>query len=187
MKIDRRELVTGVAATTAAASVSAFAIPLRQGFWGREASADRPALPAHGASFGAERFYYSVSFLFSLATPWSLASNRAHYESRWHFDPNPKGGPLIQHEDSGLTFRLAPQPHDPFVMEAVFIDAPLDGWPDAAWMAAVGRAAVWTYVTGRNLCYWERHKGAVYFRYRPRKTAADDYTPPYVEDAPALF
>jgi hypothetical protein len=166
MKIDRRELVTGVAATTAAAML--------------------PALPAHGASFGAERFYYSVSFLFSLATPWSLASNRAHYESRWHFDPNPKGGPLIQHEDSGLAFCRRPQPDNPFVMEAVFIDPPLDGWPDAEGIAAVGRASVWAFVQGQNLRYWERRKGAFYFRYRPRKTAGDDYTPPYVEDAPAL-
>jgi hypothetical protein len=124
MKIDRRELVTGVAAATAAASVSAFAIPLRQGFGGREASADAPALPAHGASFGAERFYYSVSFLFSLSTPWSDAAYAALWDARWHFDPNPKGGPLIQHEDSGLAFCRRPQPDNPFVMEAVFIDPP---------------------------------------------------------------
>jgi hypothetical protein len=186
MKIDRRELVTGVAATTAAASVSAFAIPLRQGFGGREASADAPALPAHGASFKGRRFYFPEGLLFSLAIPWSLASNRAHYESRWHFDPNPKGHALIQHEGSGLTFRRRPQAGNPFVMEAFFIDGTLEGWPDAERLTAVGRAAVFAFVQGQNLRYWGRRKGAFYFRDRPRKTAGDDYTPPYVEDAPAL-
>jgi hypothetical protein len=97
-----------------------------------------------------------------------------------------RGRPLIQHEDSGLTFRLAPQPLDPFVMEAVFIDDPLEGWPDAATMAAVGRASVWTFAHAQKLRYLERRTGPIYFRYREGNS--DDYRPPYVvEDAPALF
>jgi hypothetical protein len=163
MGIDRRDLLTGMAATGAAAML--------------------PALPAHGASFGAERFYYSVSFLFSLSTPSSDAAYAAHH-ARWHFDPNPKGRALVKHEASGLAFRLAPQPADPFVMEAVFIDAPLDGWPDVEEMAAVGRASVWAFGLGENLCYWERRPGAIYFRRRHRYPGG--YIPPYVEDAPAL-
>jgi len=164
MEIDRRQLLTGVAVTTAAASL--------------------PVLPAHGASFGAERFYYSASFLFSLSTPWSDATYAAHH-ARWHFDPNPKGCALIKHEGSGLTFCRAPQPADPFVMEAVFID-PLDEWPDAEEIAAIGRASVWAFVEAMNLRFMERRRGAFYFQYR--QDVGGGYRPPYVvESAPALI
>jgi hypothetical protein len=166
MEIDRRQLLTGVAVTTAAASL--------------------PVLPAHGASFGAERFYYSVSFLFSLSIPWSHAANVAQHDSRWHFDPNPKGRILIKHEGSGLTFHRAAQSPDPFVMEAVFIDGPLDGWPDAEEIAAVGRASVWAFVDAMNLRFMERRRGAFYFQYR--QDVGGGYRPPYVvESAPALI
>jgi hypothetical protein len=175
MTLDRRDVVTSLAATGAATMLPAFA----------KASAGAPALPAHGGSFMGRRFYFSEGLFFSDAIPWSDAVYAAHYGGRWHFDPNPKGRALIRHEGSGLTFRRAPQPRDPFAMEAVFIHDPLDGWPDAAWMTAVGRAAAWPFLTGQNLCHWER-RGAVYFRYRPLKNAGDDYTPPDVQDAPAL-
>jgi hypothetical protein len=167
MEIDRRELLTGLTAATVAPIL--------------------PALPALGASFRGRRFYFPEGLLFSLAIPWSLASNRAHYESRWHFDPNPKGHALIQHEGSGLTFRRKPQPDNPFVMEAFFIDDTLEGWPDAERMAAVGRAAVWAFVDGNNLRYWERRTGAFYFRDRHRMSEGDYKSPYVVEDAPALF
>ena len=164
MTLDRRELVTGLATTAAAANMPAFAV---------------------GAGLRARRIYFPEGLLFSLAVPWSHASYAAHWNARWHFDPNPKGHALVKHEGSGLAFRYAPQPDDPFVMEAVFIDAPLGGMPDAAAIAAVGLAAIDTFVHARSLCCWQRRKGAIYVRNREWKSDAE-YTGPHVEDAPPL-
>jgi hypothetical protein len=171
MTLDRRELVTGVAATTSL-----------QGFGWQAAAAS----VFEGASFKGRRFYFTEGLLFSDSVPWSHACYEAHWSARWHLDPNPKGHALVQHEDSGLAFRLARQPDDPFAMEAVFIDVPPDGWPAAAMMAAVGRAASWAFLRGQNLRYWQRRTGAFYFWFR-ELPSAPDYRGPHVEDAPALF
>ncbi len=144
-------------------------------------------MPAFAVEAGlrALRIYFPEGLLFSLAVPWSHATFAAEYDSRWHYDPNSNGDALVKHEGSGLAFRLAPQPDDPFVMEAVFIDGPLGGMPDASAMAAIGRAAIHTFVHARSLYCWQRHKGAIFLQYAEPRAGAD-YIGPHVEDAPPL-
>jgi hypothetical protein len=173
MEIDRRDLLTGMAGTGAS---------LCQGFGG-QAAAMLPALPPFAVE-AARRFYFPERLFFSLATPWSEAVATAHHDSRWHFDPNLGGAALLRHEASGLTFRRAWHYDYPFGAEAIFIDAPLDGWPDAKRMLAVGRAAVSNFVVGHNLRYWNRLYLPFYFRYKRGKGYS---IPSYVEDAPALI
>jgi hypothetical protein len=163
MEIDRRDLLMTGLAAIAAATV--------------------PAFPADGASFTfTRRWYLPEGLFFSLADPWSPAVEAAEYDSRWHFDHNPSGLPMLRHERSGLTFRRVRQFGYPFGAEAVFIDDPLE-WPDAERIAAVGRAAVSTFVVGHNLRYWNRLDIPFYFRYKRGKGYP---IPSYVEDAPAL-
>jgi hypothetical protein len=161
MEIDRRELLAGLAAAACE--------------------------PWRGLGLRQARFYLPQGLFFSLSTPWSFPAFVAQYGGRWRFDPNPKGRALIQHENSGLTFRRTPQPDNPFVMEAVFIDDPREAWPDAAAVAAIGRAAVWTFVHGQSLRYLERRTGAISFRYREGGEHGDHRPPYLLEDAPALF
>jgi hypothetical protein len=177
MQIDRRDLLTGLAATVAAARLPAFAEASTFAKASVDTSAGRPALPVKA---GVRRFVFLDGPIFPSPTPWVDEVFPVTFD-RWHFDPNPKGLPLIRHEGSGLTLRRDPQEDDQFQLKAVFIEDPLEGWPDAERIAFVGRSALLPALHGAYLRFLGDHAGAIYFRYKLR-----NFNDPLTEDAPAL-
>jgi len=163
MEIDRRNLLTGLATSTAAAML--------------------PAFPAQAAVAEACRFYFRNGLIITKLTPHDgLRSSLLN--AVWHFDPGADDLWLIRHLPTGLTCRRAPQDSDRYAVQAVSIDAELADWPES-FVATVGRAARLVALHARLVasCRWQM--GAVFFRY-----TLDDPLHPYhyshTEDAPAL-
>ena len=166
MEIDRRDLLTGLATSTAAAIL--------------------PAFPASAAVAEAARFYFPDGLIISAPPPPRPHSSRTLVlGSLWHFDPNHDDLWLIRHVPTGLTCRRAPQDGDRHALQAVSIDAENADWPKAA-ITFVGLAARIVAVHAwlvRGCRPW--HEGAVFFHY-PQVNPRDPYDLPLTEDAPPL-
>src|ERR1019366_7750683 len=162
MEIDRRNVLTGLATSTAAAML--------------------PAFPATAALSGVGRFYFLDGPIYSDLPPLPDGFRSAILDALWHFDPNHGGLWLIRHVPSGLTCRRAPQEHDRLALQAVSIESPLAEGP----MRLIGRAARVTAVHASHVCGcrpW--HEGAVFFHY-PQVHPRYPYALPLTEDAPPL-
>jgi hypothetical protein len=165
MEIDRRNLLTGLATSTAAAIL--------------------PAFPASAAVAEASRFYFPEGLIicgptFEGRMRWTLV-----LDSLWHFDPNHSGPWLIRHVPTGLTCRRAPQEGDHYALEALSIDAENAAYPKVM-VHFVGWAARFVALHARLVhgCRpW--HKGAVFFHYS-QADPRDPYNLPLTEDAPPL-
>jgi hypothetical protein len=169
MQIDRRDCLAGVAATAAAAML--------------------PALPARAIMSGG-RFYFTDG-PFSTLTPWSPAVDDALC-SLWQFDRNDRLW-LIRHIVTGLMCRRAPQEYDGFAVQAVSLDVSaeawrplvIEPWPDAATLAAIGRAAhCVAFAAFLKRAGWPAHRRAIFLRYAQTDAAATRHV--HIEDAPAL-
>jgi len=163
MEIDRRNLLTGLATSTAAAML--------------------PAFPATAALPGG--VYFLDGPIYSDLPPLPDGFRSAILDALWHFDPNHGGPWLIRHVPTGLTCRRAPQEHDRLALQAVSIDAELADWPES-FVATVGRAARFVAVHASLVCGcrpW--HEGAVFFHY-PQVHPRYPYALPLTEDAPPL-
>jgi hypothetical protein len=166
MEIDRRNLLTGLATSTAAAIL--------------------PAFPATAAVAEASRFYFRNGLIITKLTPHDglQGLQSSLFNAVWHFDPGADGLCLIRHLPTGLTCRRAPQDCDRYAVQAISIDAELADWPES-FVATVGQAArlvaLWAPLVAS--CRWQM--GAVFFRY-----TLDDPLHPYnhthTEDAPPL-
>jgi hypothetical protein len=163
MQIDRRDLLTGLATSTAAAIL--------------------PGVPMSATVAEASRYYFRNGLIITELTPHDgLRSSLLN--AVWHFDPGADGRCLIRHLPTGLTCRRAPQDCDRYAVQAVSIDAELADWPES-FVATVGRAArlvaLWAPLVAS--CRWQM--GPVFFRY-----TLDDPDHPYnhsqTEDAPPL-
>ena len=146
MEIDRRNLLTGLVATSTAAAIL-------------------PALPASAAVADASRFCFPNGVIISDPTFAQWIPRRLMLGSLWHFDPNHGGPWLIRHVPTGLTCRQAPQDGDRFALQAVSIDAENADWPEVA-LKFVGWAArlVAPHASLVLGCRpW--HEGAVFFHY----------------------
>jgi hypothetical protein len=119
MDIDRRDLLTGVAATAAAVIL--------------------PALSGQAAASGVRRFRFVGGPIFSEPSPVPRTYDDLIF-SFWHSDPNDRAW-LIRHVPTGLLFRRVPQAHNYRSVQLVGIDSPQGAWPDAATVADVGTAA----------------------------------------------
>src|SRR5271166_4600965 len=177
MTFDRRDLLTGLAAATAAS--------LRQGFGG-QAAASLPALAA-GAASGVRQFQRLDGLMFSSSTPAPRGVRSATLNGLWQFDPRGGDAWMIRHVATGLTCRRAPQEHDRLALQAVCIDHPLGAWPDAETVALIGCASRVTAAHASMVrgCRSHCHKGAVFFHYS-QVNPRDPYDFPLTEDAPAL-
>jgi hypothetical protein len=157
MEIDRRNLLTAFATSTAAAML--------------------PTLPATAALSGG--VYFLDGPIYSNLPPLPDGYRSAILDALWHFDPNHGGPWLIRHVPSGLTCRLSPQDHDDLALQAVSIESPL---AEGA-MTLIGRAA---RVTAAHAYFvlgcrpW--HEGAVFFHY-PQVHPRYPYALPLTEDA----
>jgi hypothetical protein len=107
--IDRRNLLTGLATSTAAAIL--------------------PAFPAQALASGVRGFHFLDGPIYSNLTPLPDGFRSAILDALWHFDPNHGGPWLIRHVPTGLTCRLAPQEHDRLALQAVSIESPLAEGP----------------------------------------------------------
>jgi len=165
MEIDRREFLTGLATSTAAAML--------------------PAVPAQAISTGLRRFEFLDGPIFSTLTPPPRGVRSAILRGLWHFDPYDGDYWLIRHVATGLTCRRAPQAHDGLALQAVCIDNPRETWPDAGALALIGRAARLTAVHASIMRGWRGHAGAIYLRY-PQSNPENPVDRPDIEDAPAL-
>jgi hypothetical protein len=166
MEIDRRDLLTGLATSTAAAML--------------------PALPAQAILSGVRRFVFLDGPIFSTLTPPPRGVFSAILlRGLWHFDPDDGENWYIRHVATGLTCRRAPQELDPLALQAVSIDNPLEAWPDAGTVAVIGRAARFVALHTSLVHRWRSHAGAIYLRYsacNPRNPVAL----PNTKGAPAL-
>jgi hypothetical protein len=162
MEIDRRNLLTSLATSTAAAIL--------------------PAFPATAAVAEASRFYFPDGPIYTDLPPLPDGFRSAILDALWHFDPNHGGPWLIRHVPTGLTCRLAPQEHDRLALQAVSIESPLAEEP----MRLIGRAARVT-AAHASLVLGCRpwHEGAVFFHY-PQVHPRYPYALPLTEDAPPL-
>jgi hypothetical protein len=162
MEIDRRNLLTSLATSTAAAIL--------------------PALPAQALASGVRRSVFLDGPIYSNLTPLPDGYRSAILDALWHFDPNHGGPWLIRHVPTGLTCRLAPQEHDRLALQAVSIESPL---AEGA-MTLIGRAARVT-AAHASLVLGCRpwHEGAVFFHY-PQVDPRNPYNLPLTEDAPPL-
>jgi hypothetical protein len=164
MKIDRRNLLTSLATSTAAAML--------------------PAFPAKAAVAKDCRFYFRNGLIITKLTPHDgLRSSLLN--AVWHFDPGADDLWLIRHLPTGLTCRRAPQDCDRYAVQAVSIDAELADWPES-FVATVGRAARLVALHARLVasCRWQM--GAVFFHYS-QVDPRDPYNLPLTEDASPLW
>jgi hypothetical protein len=146
MEIDRRELFTGLVATTGVAVL--------------------PALPAQAILSGVRRFEFLDGPIFSTLTPPPRGVfSTILLRGLWHFDPDDGENWLIRHVATGLTCRRAPQELDPLALQAVSIDNPLEAWPDAGTVAVIGRAARFVALHTSLVHRWRCYAGAIYLRY----------------------
>jgi len=120
MEIDRRNLLTGVATSAAAAIL--------------------PAFPATAAVAEASRFYFPDGLIICSLTLADPTTRTLVLGSLWHYDPNHLGPWLIRHVPTGLTCRRVPQADDLYALQAVSIDAAYADWPKAA-LHFIGRAS----------------------------------------------
>jgi hypothetical protein len=166
MEIDRRDLLTGLTTSTAAAIL--------------------PAVPVSAAVAETSRFYFSDGLIISaLPHPRPYSSRTLVLDSLWHFDPNHGGPWFIRHVPTGLTCRRAPQEGDRYALQAVSIDAENADWPKAA-ITFVGLGARIVAIHASLVCGcrpW--HEGAVFFHY-PQVDPRNPYNLPLTEDAPPL-
>lgn len=166
MEIDRRDLLTGLATSSAAAML--------------------PAFPAQAAVAEAGRFYFRNGLIITKLTPHDglQGLQSSLFNAVWHFDPAADDLWLIRHLPTGLTCRRAPQDCDRYAVQAVSIDAELADWPES-FVATVGRAARLVALHARLVasCRWQM--GAVFFRYT-LDDPLDPYHHSHTEDAPAL-
>jgi len=166
MEIDRRELLTGLATSSAAVML--------------------PAFPAQAAVAEACRFYFRNGLIITKLTPHDglQGLQSSLFNAVWHFDPGADDLCLIRHLPTGLTCRRAPQDCDRYAVQAVSIDAELADWPES-FVATVGRAARLVALHAPLVASCRSQMGAVFFRY-----TLDDPLHPYhhshTEDAPAL-
>jgi len=179
MDIDRRDFLTGLATTAAAAILPAQA--------GRAAAGMVPA--------DLRRFTFVDGPIFS-PPPWNPDAPRRQRKaiySVWHFDPrddcyfDPSCDDrfcLIKHLDTGLLCRSRPLMTDGQALQALSIDRPFECL-DAEALDDIGMDARFVAYGAALNRYIRHHEGAIYFWYS--KTArADGSHELFTEDAPPL-
>ena len=175
MDIDRREILTGLAAV-AVAGVG-------------------PALPDAGP-VAPTRFLRSFIGAQRAGLPLDIAT-----ASHWHYDES-AGEIMIRHLETGLTFIRTPSDEHDAALEAPPDDEAFAGFladhfeasviphPGTAHPYGVAvslirhHAAFVALVACMALMCRPQRQGPVYFRFRP--DAADPYDDPIIEDAPPL-
>jgi hypothetical protein len=103
----------------------------------------------------------------------------------WQFDPDDGDTWMIRHVESGLTCRRAPQEDDDLALQAVSIDDPFEGWPDAEAVAVIGRAARFVALHTSLVHRWRSYAGAIYLFYT-RCNPRNPVELPDTKGAPAL-
>ncbi len=158
--IDRRGLVTGFAASAAAA-----------------------ILPVTAALAAASRFSFPEGVIVSAPVDWRVTRGIV-LGSLWHFDPGQDWLWFIRHVPTGLTCRRAPQADDDYALQAIYADAAYADVPEGAWRF-IGRAARVVALHASLVSGCRAHRGAVFFRYT-QANPRDRYDDPFTEDAPPL-
>jgi hypothetical protein len=103
--------------------------------------------------------------------------------SIWHYHEAEANQITIRHVPTGLTFQRRPTEADQYALALVGAPPPMD----ATTIAIIGRAA--RFVSLHACMIWScrpKHKGAIFFRYRPDADPDDPYYDPLTEDAPPL-
>jgi len=165
MEIDRRNLLTGLATSTAAAML--------------------PAMPAAAALSEVGRLYFREGFIITKTRFDRMNLRGFILGSLWHFDPCDGDTWLIRHVELGMICRRAPQVDDRFALEALSLNADRACWPERALTFAGQGARFAALHASLVLGCRPWHEGAVFFHY-PQVDPSDPYNLPLTEDAPPL-
>jgi len=165
MEFDRREFLTGGAATAAAAIL--------------------PAFSGQATVSGVRRFALIDGPIYSRLTPPPRGFRAAVLDALWHFQPITGEHRIIRHAPTGFICKSAPEGFDKDALQAVCIDAPQGPWPNAEALQAAGCAAY--FVAFHALMAWRSplHEGAIFLRFT-QADPADAYGDKQIEDAPPL-
>jgi hypothetical protein len=177
MRVDRRELLAGLGAT---AATPAPAWPASAGLSHLSAFAPTRA--------GVRRLDFVDGPIFSMNWLACPPDNGSFIlDAVWHFDWDADYRWLIRHVPSGLTCRQKPQDNDGLALQAVSLETSLANMPDAAEIAAIGRAA---RSIAFDLFCFVRHlpnpyKAPVFVSFPPAGSKAR-FWHPRIEPAPRL-